>query len=148
MSLKQEIFDKVVIHLLTQNARSTNETGGSCSYRSKDGKSCAVGCLIEDSEYSINMEDFTIRDPIMVAWGVSKFGKDDFEEIKPVLRFLQLIHDKIKVERWNGTLMQCANHFNLEKNVFQHFGDGIDPHPIRSITDFAGIIEIYGIYGK
>lgn len=146
MSLKQEIFDKVVIHMLTQNARSTNKSGGSCSYRGHAGKMCAVGCLIDDSEYSEEMEDFTIRDPIMVAWGKEKFGNADFQEIKPLLRVLQLIHDKIKVDEWSGTLMQCANHFNLNRSVFNHFGDGIDDKLPRSILNFSGILDIHGIF--
>lgn len=43
---KQEVFDKVAEHLLTQNAKATE--GGFCRYKTKSGLKCAVGCLIPD----------------------------------------------------------------------------------------------------
>ncbi len=42
---KQEIFDKVATHLLTQNEKALNSVGG-CVYRTDKGLKCAVGCLI------------------------------------------------------------------------------------------------------
>lgn len=47
---RQEAFNKVYTHLLTQNSKSTNG-GGTCMYRGENGCSCAVGCLITDEEY-------------------------------------------------------------------------------------------------
>lgn len=51
----QEIFDTVVTHLSKQGKRSVN-IEGDCLYRGPGGLSCAVGCLIPDSEYVHEME--------------------------------------------------------------------------------------------
>lgn len=52
----QEIFDKVVIHLDTQGRRASDPGIAGCFYRTPDGLSCAVGCLIPDNEYKPEME--------------------------------------------------------------------------------------------
>ncbi len=51
----QEIFDYVVSHLRAQGARSLNDEN-ECTYRSVDGYSCAVGCLIPDDLYTPSLE--------------------------------------------------------------------------------------------
>lgn len=63
----QDIFNKVVTHLLTQNEMSVayRASGdpnikGMCAYRGKDGLKCAVGCLIEDDEYLPIMEGIRV----------------------------------------------------------------------------------------
>lgn len=52
---KQETFDTVVAHLLKQNAQA-KDSEGNCMYRIGN-MSCAIGCLIPDSLYTISMED-------------------------------------------------------------------------------------------
>jgi hypothetical protein len=54
----QEIFDKVALHLLTQG-RPARESG-SCKYRTPGGRKCAIGCLIEDDQYTPKMEGLRI----------------------------------------------------------------------------------------
>ena len=53
----QEVFDQIVTHLLTQNKQSKyyKDLRTFCAYRSGDLK-CAAGCLIDDDEYSPEME--------------------------------------------------------------------------------------------
>ena len=46
---EQEVFDRVARHLLKQNAKATSPRGG-CSYRTKEGLSCAVGCLLTKAQ--------------------------------------------------------------------------------------------------
>ncbi len=55
---KQEIFDKVAKHLLTQKARCTDsKTGRRCLYFDPETKmKCAAGCLIPDRDYSESFE--------------------------------------------------------------------------------------------
>ena len=65
----QEIYDKVVNHLRTQNAKSLSfvcdtDEHASCAYRGDGGLKCAAGCLITDELYDNNMED--------LAWGSRK----------------------------------------------------------------------------
>jgi hypothetical protein len=51
---KQDIFNQVARHLITQNHRSVDEKGY-CKYRSGNLK-CAAGCLISDEEYTPLMD--------------------------------------------------------------------------------------------
>lgn len=58
---KQELFDKVAAHLLTQKKRAMGLlTPGSetlkCVYRAPDGCTCAIGSLIPDEVYIPDME--------------------------------------------------------------------------------------------
>ena len=57
---KQEIFDRVAIHLMTQGHPAVNEDGD-CRYRGERGTSCAVGCLIPDELYDPEIEGESIH---------------------------------------------------------------------------------------
>ena len=93
---KQEIFEKVAKHLLTQGKKSVYAHGDGdtlCSYKSPDGLQCAIGILIKDEFYFPGME------------GQRATGKDVFRALErslpnfPVwdnrefLQGLQHIHD-------------------------------------------------------
>lgn len=56
----QEIFDTVCEHLAKQGRRAINADDG-CKYRINDGRMCAVGCLLRDSEYYQDMEGRNVR---------------------------------------------------------------------------------------
>lgn len=56
---KQQIFDKVATHLLTQ--RQVSRDGVQCIYRADNGFRCAIGCLIPDDKYKPNMEGQAIK---------------------------------------------------------------------------------------
>lgn len=59
MKSKQELFDTVARHLLTQR-RQSKVVGGQCRYRWEDpwGRvlRCAIGCLIPDEAYKPSYE--------------------------------------------------------------------------------------------
>ena len=56
-SVDQQIFDKVVKHLYTQNAQAKDKQYGSCKYREEEtGLTCAVGCLISKQNYDARIE--------------------------------------------------------------------------------------------
>lgn len=58
----QQIYDTVVTHLWTQNARSVAPEGYSCRYYDKaTGNKCAVGCLIPTELYSWKLEGRGVR---------------------------------------------------------------------------------------
>ena len=61
----QEVFDQVSQHLLKQNKQSTRyeKLRNFCAYRSGNLK-CAAGCLIDDDEYSPEMEALDWNDLI------------------------------------------------------------------------------------
>lgn len=60
MPTAQEVFDKVVHHLRTQQGQAVEvlDDGdtGVCLYHAPDGKKCAIGVLISDEQYSSGME--------------------------------------------------------------------------------------------
>lgn len=104
----QEIFDKIVSHLRTQNAVSVRSDGG-CAYRSGDGeKKCAVGCLIPDDVYDPRMEGFMAS--VVVR---------DYKELahlrghQDLLESMQMIHDHVSLDRWEDRFKIEAMDHNL-----------------------------------
>ncbi len=69
----QEIFDYVKNHFEKQQTASMD--GGACRYRTKDGKSCAVGCLIPVSQYKDAFET-GISDAIFID--LEEYSLDDY----------------------------------------------------------------------
>lgn len=97
---KQEIFDKVVRHLYAQGKPAMN--GANCRYRSNDGLSCAVGCLIPDSCYDPGMENQTVSmekvQKVLRASGILTGSNSDEEQATTyLLGDLQFAHD-----HWEG----------------------------------------------
>lgn len=107
----QAIFDKVVTHLRTQNACSLNKYG--CAYRGEDGLKCAVGCLIEDSEYNPDMEMLIVGALLARA---SMKGTPLHDRLAPhpqLLADLQHVHDHYTVDLWEELFGQLAVKHNL-----------------------------------
>lgn len=104
MLTKQEIFDKVRDHLLTQRARS--EVAGECCYLSDDGKRCAVGCLIpkhvDTSEFE-GRRASTLPEYVLEAMDVERS-----REMYQFLEELQSIHDHIYQNNWAHALRDLA----------------------------------------
>lgn len=115
----QQVFNKVVKHLIKQGRRAVeNGTGTSCKYRGDKGTSCAVGCLISDSYYNRSMEGSGILDnpPAQRAVLRSLKRKVDKSILFRLLRDLQEVHDVTM----NGTrndvvilLREIADDFGL-----------------------------------
>lgn len=107
----QEIFDKVAKHLLTQNEKAVNFTGG-CKYRI-NGLKCAAGCLIPDKDYKKDFENRTV-------YSVEYFENAGFsnDEIY-FIRDLQIIHDNYEPEFWKVKLVNIAKDNKLSINFEQ-----------------------------
>lgn len=117
-AMKQEVFNQVAIHLLTQNERSiTQDPDGSesCQYRGANGLSCAAGCLMSDAEYLEILGNYNIEGS---SWdGVIAKTRLDFAKasahIDLIVR-LQAIHDnwgsevKTGTSEWKGRLESLA----------------------------------------
>src|SRR5688500_10288568 len=58
----QEVVDFVVNHLKNQKGQAIDNEGGlsQCKYRTPEGKTCAVGCLVPDYVYDERMEGHSI----------------------------------------------------------------------------------------
>lgn len=96
----QQAFDKAAEHLMVQSARSMNVSGEICLYRGPRGLKCAVGALIEDSEYRPWFE-----------CNITPYFEDRiprFGNIHDFLRQLQLIHDSADVDSWHDELIRLA----------------------------------------
>lgn len=122
----QEIFDKVVTHLLTQNARSFSTELQSCMYRNEYGMMCAVGCLIKDDVYFEEIEKnpvgAMIIDKVLIKSGIP-IDTDPVYEC--LLLNLQQLHDwkwldcndKVyDVSEWETGLQDIAAFFGLDYN--------------------------------
>lgn len=104
---KQQVFDQVAKHLLTQNVRSENPDY--CAYRGDNGLMCAAGCLISDSEYKPEMDHnengSTWHD--LIESGL-------VPNAHPVLiKHLQHIHDNEEPKSWRECLVKAAKNFEL-----------------------------------
>lgn len=107
----QEIFDTVAAHLLKQKQRSMwNEE--ECAYRGANGLKCAIGCLIPDEFYDIDMER---RDVINLLVDFN-LGFEVNPSGKRLLWSLQECHDIVNPDDWNTALRSIADHFNLRVN--------------------------------
>ena len=113
----QEIFDKVAAHLLKQGRPAREED--CCRYRTTDGLSCAVGCLIPDELYSPSFEGSNASKVIRELYAR---GRADWREHRDLLKELQWAHDE-NCPLKNGSfdlktlrlrLTQLAARFKLE----------------------------------
>ena len=132
----QELFDKVAKHLLTQREPAIAKDYTACRYRAPDGKSCAIGCLIDDKHYKEDYEGVGVgstsycdddrqellRDSLEASLGF-KLSGDDFA----LLGRLQSVHDlsltynavegyflrENFIEQWVSGLRQTARAFKL-----------------------------------
>lgn len=92
----QEVFDFVANHLFTQGVQAMGVQKGMtgstpiCLYRGPDGTKCAVGAMIPDEEYDLEMEGFSVRDlPNLQTVIVN----DDIMANIELLESLQCVHD-------------------------------------------------------
>ena len=113
---KQEVFDKIVNHMLTQNAKAL-DVKGICMYRGEEGRMCAVGCLITDEAYSPDIEK-NAADTEEVLQALRNSGIDiaPWSPSNADSRFLneiQQIHDYIDVDVWEKALIRFAEKNSL-----------------------------------
>ena len=120
LATEQQVFDQAAKHLLTQNAKASDDFGG-CQYRLElnDGTvlKCAVGCLIADDEYDSKIEGEIYGS----NWFNEFFGfKHEVPHVE-LLRRLQNLHDKHPVNIWKEELEQIAMDFNLNTDILKEF---------------------------
>jgi hypothetical protein len=110
----QEIYDKVSIHLLLQNEKSIG--GDECRYRGDSGLMCAVGCLVKDKYYNVNIEGLTIGQTTVYKVLQKSIGKLSKTSVY-LLTDLQVVHDKNDISSWHSELLRLADVYNLEYDV-------------------------------
>ena len=114
LSDAQKLFNKVVRHLLKQNAKAVKCPGSSiCLYRAPDGKRCAVGGPLPNRLYKPNMEEKSVPILFVLFPEVAEyFGKQH----KALLVACQNIHDSqdIEVCEWPARLAGVAKEHGLK----------------------------------
>lgn len=134
----QEIFDKVVRHLLTQKAQSTD--GSNCLYRGEHGMSCAVGCLISDEHYTPDIESRDVSYCLVVdVLEKSGIGVRANDACLNMLHSLQSFHDSRKYKLYRKyphaahlALKYIARLYKLDPSVILEFDKGFHlktPYP-------------------
>jgi hypothetical protein len=114
---RQEVFNKVATHLLTQGVAAT--VGGECRYRTDDGKRCAIGCLIPDSLYMATLEGKeigTVLDAnprLREHLQITEKASGDLDSDENFLSGLQRIHDLYEPYAWGEELNEFATRWDL-----------------------------------
>lgn len=121
---KQEIFDRVTEHLLTQKKRSTtwDESGYKCKYRGPNGLKCAIGILIPDHLYNpvfdgtlsqakaFGLKGLSIRRLMKAVPALQDYlGAENLD----ILNELQSIHDDVDPSSWRVRLFYLAGQYHL-----------------------------------
>ena len=111
-----KIFYKVQKHLLKQYEKSESKYAG-CQYRSDNGLSCAVGCLMTDDIYDSSFEGNNMEDIWMAGWeALTPIVGVDYElrllKLNLLYR-LQLVHDNEPVEHWASNLAEIKHEFDI-----------------------------------
>ena len=115
MLTKQQIFDKVSVHLVKQNQICENDDG--CRYHGPDNLRCAIGCLIPKKHYRKKMEENTITNlfvshkQAMTACGLSR-------RYLPMLNGLNMIHDENGPLQWRNELGRFAREYKVSPDKF------------------------------
>lgn len=117
---KQQVFNKVALHLLKQNERSETKYPTRqkpiCAYRGQNGTACAVGCLIPDEMYRPEMEGKLVY--TLMGDHVSTRTLFDEEVIdSSLLSAMQNIHDNTSVDNWFFNLVEFAKVHELSAAV-------------------------------
>lgn len=104
----QQIFDRVVTHLLTQKKPARD--GSRCLYLTADGLKCAVGCLIDEKHYSFRiLEGERVSSPQVQAAVAKSLGVAELDhEMISLLSDLQVIHDTNYASAWRNELQFLA----------------------------------------
>lgn len=118
----QEMFDRVAIHMLTQNAKSM--LGSYCAYRGANGLRCALGHLIPDSKYSTSFETLGLEaierqgrgSALLDALGIVAKSKQFDLAVT-----LQNVHDCYSPIEWRKRLQEVALDFGLSAEAVSEF---------------------------
>ena len=100
---EQEIFDKVMKHILSMKEPSTNESG-LCCYGSSNTSMCAVSIFAESDEQRREWDEFCDIEYVVAEF--EDVPKVIYENVE-LMGYLQQLHDR--KEHWG------VDGFNLDK---------------------------------
>ena len=132
---EEAIFNQIAEHLLTQNARCTDEQGR-CAYRGGDENTlaCAAGCLISNEEYLRLAEmrrSIDSSNLLRTSWLGLVAEKAVPENGQYVIRELQTLHDLFPPSEWPRLLIKQADieGFTLNEAVRTLLEDHLPAEP-------------------
>jgi hypothetical protein len=130
---EQELFNESAKHLLTQNTTAILKNEGA-AYR-QNGKSCPIGHLIHDKDYSTAIESVPVRYlnkqnqeiPHYMFLGVKALKKalenaninTENKKTIELLSKLQNVHDAFGTWEWIERLTSIANEHQLDKSILK-----------------------------
>lgn len=123
---KQETFDIVARHLLTQNERAVIITPTyyeKCVYRTPNGLRCAVGSLIPLEAYDpafescFGIDDIMSKLPVEHDDSETKLIKTLAGHDLALLAKMQTLHDHTPVSQWREALYKLALEHNISPEV-------------------------------
>lgn len=132
---KQEIFNKVATHLLTQGKKAWDQEEQQCAYFVEaTGDTCAIGCLIPKKLYDSDIEgggieclstEYASRYP-HIAEKQNKLyrilNKAGIRNISfKLLEDLQKVHDRDEPFDWPVALITVAEKYGLHHGVVDNF---------------------------
>lgn len=116
----QEVFDKIVTHLRNQNCKSVGPSFTICRYRGLGNRKCAVGIMIDDSEYESWMDNTNGSNGggniSQLLGSLQTRNEALFTRLQPhrqLLIQMQLVHDTFETNQWENQIMVVAKDFNL-----------------------------------
>lgn len=122
MNKAQELFDRSVKGLINQKFVRSADGSGHCMYRGPNGTKCAIGHLIEDSEYVKEMEGKSFY-ALIIRYGDSIKAMENLSDNEKYLLYdLQTVHDCFVPLDWMGEWGRIAPRYNLDTSVLKtHF---------------------------
>lgn len=125
----QEIFDTVATHLFTQGEQARNDGYcGRCAYRTDEGLTCAVGCLIQDY-YDPEMDKLQFVDIQSIYNAFNDKLPEWIGENINLLSGLQTVHDSSMCwatpDLMKEYLIMIAEEYELDYSIldkFERFG--------------------------
>ena len=109
---KQEVFNRVYKHMMAMVDKSYNSETDMCAYRSPDGNKCAIGALIDDRHYYLDLEGKGANSQEVLD-ALAKSGLDACEVDSEMARFLQQLQE---IHDWEFYKRQQALEFFAEQN--------------------------------
>lgn len=146
---KQEIFDTVAGHLLTQKYQSRSLIGNyeqGCVYHGENFTSCAVGCLIPRTVNTECIENMVASDPdVMVLLALPEVGvlepfrsdeatTPENEARVNLLRSLQLLHDGEMVGNANVVMKRFENEDEYLAHIRAQLNSIASRHSVKGLA--------------
>jgi hypothetical protein len=112
---KQEIFETVINHLAKQKKQAVSNV--QCSYRTKEGESCAIGCMIPNEMYDSTFEGGDVFS--LFNHHIKEFEVWNTPDMRPFLKMLQMAHDGAAIHPLTYEFTDVYGIYGLQTKLMQ-----------------------------